>query len=76
MCKRASKPRQMQRANLGHTQKLSMCKAQTLPSYTQPIQEVVGHELEVRGYGLAVGREENLFWVSYTDSFMGSVLLG
>ena len=76
MCRQASKPWQMQRATLGHTQKLSTRKAQTLPAYTQPIQEVVGHESEVRGYGLAVGREENLFWVSYTDSFMGNVLLG
>ena len=27
----------------------------------QPIQEVVGHKSEVKGYGLAVKRGENLF---------------
>ena len=29
-----------------------------------------------RGYGLAVGRRENLFWGSYFGSFGGNVLLG
>ena len=57
-------------------QKSSMCKAQALPACTQPIQEVVGHGLEVRGYGLVVEREENLLWDSCSGSFGGNVLLG
>ena len=30
---------------------------------------------DVRGYGLAVRKGENLFWRSYSGSFGGSVLL-
>ena len=56
MCRGASRPRQTQRASFGHIQELSTRKAHTSPAYTQPIQEVVGHGLEVRRYGLAVGR--------------------
>ena len=29
-----------------------------------------------RGYGLAVGRKESLFWGPYSNSFRGDVLLG
>ena len=76
MCRGASRPRQAQRASLGHTLKLSTRKAQTSPAYTQPIQGVVGHGSEVRGYGLAVERGENLFWDSCLGSFGGNVLLG
>ena len=69
MCKRASRPWQTQQASFGHIQKLSTYEAQTSPAYTQPIQEVVGHGSEVKGYGLVVGRGENLFWGSCSDSF-------
>ena len=76
MCREASRPWQTQRASFWHTQKLSTRKVHASPICTQPIQKVVGHRLEVRGYGLAVGRKENLFWDSCSGSFGGDVLLG
>ena len=75
MCRGVSRPWQMQRASFGHTQKLSTHKAQASPICTQPIQEMVGHGSMVRGYGLAVGKVESLFWGSCSGSFRKDVLL-
>ena len=69
MCRGASRPQQTQQASFGHTQKLSTRKGQTSPACTQPIQEVVGHGSEVKRYGLAKGRRENLLQGSCSDSF-------
>ena len=39
----------------------SISQAHARSRLHQPIQEVVGHKSEVKGYGLAVKRGENLF---------------
>ena len=55
-------------------------KARARSKFHQPIPSQYrirwGHGLEVRGYGLAVGRGEDLLWGSCSGSFGGNVLLG
>ena len=55
-------------------------RARARPKYLQPVpsQYKSGGSWArgKRGYGLAVGRMESLFWGSHSDSFGGDVLLG
>ena len=54
--------------------------ANARPRHPQPVpsQYMSGGSWvrDKRGYGLVVGRRENLFWGSCSDSFGGNVLLG
>ena len=61
--------------SLTHT-KVEHAQGPGFTNLNQPIQKVVGYRSEVRGYGLAVGRGESLFWDSCLSSFGGDVLLG
>jgi len=79
MHRRASRPRQMYEQQTSFLAYIGS-GARVRPRHYQPIPSqyrsggswVRGK----RGYGLMVGRRENLFWGSHSYSFGGDVLLG